>query len=425
MKIVYLNSSGGAGGLESALFDMLASVREAEPGWSLNLIVPDEGALAGRAREIGVGVNVLPFPPSLARLGDAGAGGPAGRGVGRAKLLGQLLASTPSALLYARRLRRVLEGLAPDLVHTHGLKTHVLGAWARPRGVPVVWHVHDYAGRRPVMRLLLRASSRRAAAGVANSESVAADARALFGRGRGVRVKTIYNAVDLERFAPEGEVADLDALAGLEPAADGTIRVGLVSTLARWKGQRTFLEALSLLPEDLRVRGYVTGGALYRTEGSQFQPEELKRMAREFGLERSVGFTGFVPDAAAAMRALDIVVHASTEPEPFGLVIAEAMACGRAVVASRAGGAAEIFKEGADALGHEPGDAPALAACVARLAESAPLRAALGRAARETAVRRFDRARLAAELVPVYREACAAGGESEGAGVMKEVLSGE
>ena len=148
-------------------------------------------------------------------------------------------------------------------------------------------------------------------------------------------------------------------------------------------------------------------------------------MAREFGVEGRVGFTGFVPDAAAAMRALDVVVHASTEPEPFGLVIAEAMACGRAVVASRAGGAAEIFTEGADALGHGPGDAPALAACIARLAESPELRLALGRAARETAVRRFDRARLAAELVPVYREAREVGRESKRAERMEEVLSGE
>ena len=55
------------------------------------------------------------------------------------------------------------------------------------------------------------------------------------------------------------------------------------------------------------------------------------------------------------MRALDVVVHASTQPEPFGLVIAEAMACGRAVVVSSGGGAAEIVTPGEDALVHEVG----------------------------------------------------------------------
>ena len=71
------------------------------------------------------------------------------------------------------------------------------------------------------------------------------------------------------------------------------------------------------------------GGTLYQTEGSQYDLEDLRRLAANLGLEGRVGFTGFVDEPAAAMRALDVVVHASTQPEPFGLVIAEAMAGGR------------------------------------------------------------------------------------------------
>jgi glycosyltransferase involved in cell wall biosynthesis len=401
VRVVYLNSSGGAGGLESALGDVLASVRAAEPRWDLRLIVPDEGALAARARGLGVGVTVLPYPESLARLGDAAAVGVEGVG-GRARLAAGLAAASAATARYAWGLGRVLRRLAPDVLHTHGLKTHALGAWARPRGVPLVWHLHDYAGRRPVMSRLLRLSAGRPALAVANSRSVAADLRAVCGDRLDVR--TVYNAVELERFAPEGARADLDALAGLGPAPAGTVRVGLVSTLARWKGHDTFLEALSLLPAGAPVRGYVVGGAVYRTRGSQRHVGELRGLARRLGVEGRVGFTGFVAEAAEAMRALDVVVHCSTEPEPFGLVIAEAMACGRAVVASRAGGAAEVFCEGADALGHAPGDAADLAARITRLAADPDLRARLGRAARETAERRFDRARLAEELVPLYRQ---------------------
>ena len=103
------------------------------------------------------------------------------------------------------------------------------------------------------------------------------------------------------------------------------------------------------------------------------------------------------------MRALDVVVHASTESEPFGLVIAEAMACARALVTSAAGGAAEIVTPGVDALTHTPGDAEELAHAVARLAADATLRAALGRAAHASARARFDRSRLAAEWIPIYR----------------------
>ena len=103
------------------------------------------------------------------------------------------------------------------------------------------------------------------------------------------------------------------------------------------------------------------------------------------------------------MRALDVVVHASTQPEPFGLVIAEAMACGRAVIASAAGGAGEIVTPGHDALAVAPGDVDGLADAVRRLVQDPVLRESLSRAARESAVVRFDRARLAAEVAPLYR----------------------
>ena len=65
----------------------------------------------------------------------------------------------------------------------------------------------------------------------------------------------------------------------------------------------------------------------------------------------SVGFVPFVEDPVPVYRALDVVLHASTQPEPFGLTVVEAMACGRAVVVSAAGGAAELFTDGVDALG--------------------------------------------------------------------------
>jgi glycosyltransferase involved in cell wall biosynthesis len=281
---------------------------------------------------------------------------------------------------------------------------HVLGVLARGRA-PVVWHVHDFVGRRPLMSRLLRAHARGCAGVVANSDAVADDVRRVCGPGGRAGVRTVYNAVDVDRFSPEGPRLDLDALAGLPPAAPGTVRVGLVATLAWWKGHETFLRAVSLLSEELPVRAYVVGGALYETAGSQRSLEELRALARRLGVEGRVGFTGYVEDAAAAMRALDVVVHASTEPEPFGLVIVEAMACGRSVVVSEAGGAAELIRARVDALAHAPGDAEGLARCMEELVADGGLRARLGAAGRAAVERRFDRARLAAELVPVYRAA--------------------
>ncbi len=234
---------------------------------------------------------------------------------------------------------------------------------------------------------------------------MAADVKAVCGKS--LTVETIYNGVDLKTFSPAGLTVDLDALSGLPPADPGTIRVGMLATLARWKGHETFLRAMARIPATLPVRGYVIGGALYQTNGSQHSLAELERLAKAIGVSHRIGFTGFIDRPAEAMRALDIVVHASTRPEPFGLVIAEGMASGRAVIASEGGGAAELITVGRDALSHSPGDADSLADCITRLTTNSGLRRRLGLRGRNTAERRFDRARLATELIPHYRDLAA------------------
>jgi hypothetical protein len=76
-----------------------------------------------------------------------------------------------------RRLRELLQKSSPRVIHTNGLKMHVLGAWARPRASAVLWHLHDYAGRRRLAARLLTRSARHCSAIVANSNSVADDVR--------------------------------------------------------------------------------------------------------------------------------------------------------------------------------------------------------------------------------------------------------
>jgi glycosyltransferase involved in cell wall biosynthesis len=253
------------------------------------------------------------------------------------------------------------------------------------------------------MARLLRRYARQCAAAVVNSKSVGRDVRSICGDHP--KVYTVYNGVDLNRFSPVGETVNLDRLAGLPPAGNETIRVGLIATFGRWKGQPVFLKAMSLLPSRLPVRGYVIGSALYQTDGSQYGLTELRNLASRLGISEKIGFTGFIEQSEAAIRALDIVVHASTEPEPFGMVIAEAMACGRAVIVSQAGGAAEITESGINSLGHLPGDAADLAGYIERLTMNSDLRTRLATAGRATAERCFDRSRLASDLIPIYEQA--------------------
>ncbi len=399
LRVAFLSVSGEIGGSEVSLLALVRGLRRLVPSWRLDLVVPREGLLSARARESGAAVHVLPLPPRLARLGEASFAGAADiveRGAA-------LVLAAGSVRPYSRRLARLLGTIAPDVVHTNGFKLHILGARVVPATAALVWHIHEYVGRRPVSRALLRRYAGRCARVVANSDSVARDLAGAFGSG--VPITRIYNAVDHREFSPDGDALDLDALSGLPPAEAGTVRVGLLATFGRWKGHATFLDAVRRLGPSARCRAYVIGGALYETSGSQYTRVELDALIASHGLAGRVGVTGFVDRPAAAMRALDIVVHASTQPEPFGLVIAEGQAAGRAVIVSAAGGAAELVTDGVDALTHAPGDAAGLARGIERLAGDAALRARLGAAARLSAVRLFDPDVFTRAFVDVYQEA--------------------
>jgi glycosyltransferase involved in cell wall biosynthesis len=400
VKIVYLNPGGTIGGAEMVLLDVLAALPSARPGARPVVLLGDDGPLRAAAEAAGAACDVVPMPGAVAGLGDAGASG-AGR---RLALLARGAGAASAALGYRARLARRLRDERPDLVQSNGMKMHLLAAWAAPRGGPVVWHLHDYLGSRPAMAKLLRASARRGVEAVAVSDSVAADARATL-PGR-VPVRAIHNGVDVDRFRPgPGDGPALDRAAGLAEAPAGAVRVGLVATFATWKGHDVFLDAVARLPADLPARFYIVGGPIYRSAGSQVSLGGLQARVDRLGLAGRVGFAGHQADPAAAIRGLDVVVHASTRPEPFGRVIVEGMACGRAVIAMNEGGAAELFVDGEDALGCPPRDPAALAGAIRRLVEDAALRDSLGRAARASAEARFDRRRLAESWASVYDRA--------------------
>lgn len=407
LKIVFLSPAAQQGGAEAVLLDILGLLRVARPTWALHLIAGEDGPLLSKARAMGVLCELLPFPKTVRVFGEdrqhgtvLGAQTKPWRPFRKLRRSASWLPVTKEAAVYGWELRRRLQRLQPDLIHSNGMKMHLFGALAKPKGTSQVWHLHEYLGNRSIMKRLLRWLAPRCRLVVANSESVADDVRTVLPDGP--KVVTIYNAVDLDVFKPEGPVFDLDQAAGLPPAVAGTIRVGLVATFAFWKGHEVFLRAAATTGENIRF--YVIGGPVYTTAGSQRTRAELCHLADTLGIRHRVGFTGFVEEVASAMRALDIVVHASTEPEPFGLVIVQAMACERAVIVSAAGGALELVRPGVNALVHSPGNVVELANAIGTLAADAALRRRLGAAARLHVNEQFTRRQLAARIVSRYEQ---------------------
>jgi glycosyltransferase involved in cell wall biosynthesis len=171
--------------------------------------------------------------------------------------------------------------------------------------------------------------------------------------------------------------------------------VGVVGRLQPGKGQDTFLRAAGLIagrhPE---ARFVVVGGAVLGWEGSY--PDELEELAMRLGIAEQVHFAGHQSDVYPWFDACDIVAHTSFN-ESFGLVLVEAMALGKPLVAAAEGGPLEIVEDGVSGMLVPPGQPERLAAALGALLDEPEDAARIGRAARERA-QLFSEERMAAEF---------------------------
>lgn len=191
---------------------------------------------------------------------------------------------------------------------------------------------------------------------------------------------TIYNGVDLTRFrwSPRASATETPA----------TILV--VAHLIREKGVDVLLRGFAKL-EDARARLVIAG------DGPE--QEALRALAGELGVAARIEFTGLRDDVQRCLEQADVFVHPAIWAEAFGWTIAEAMASGCPVVASRTGGIPELIEDGESGLLVEPGDPGALAAALNRLLASPELRHRLAAGARRRAEERFDLRSCAAQHV--------------------------
>lgn len=395
LRILFLNPSAGLGGSERSLFELAAGAHRR--GVALRVVLPREGPLLDHFRAAEVACEVVRAPDALLELGRGDPGGILRRLPGLARELRG----------YLDRLAACAEDFRAGIVHTNGIKSHVLG-WrvARRTGAALVWHMRDFLDRGPVARTLACLTRRIPDRIVANSHAVLRHLDLPLGRRLDAHV--VYNPIDTRRFRPGAGGAAFRRELGLAPDA---LLAGIVSAFAPWKGIDVFLRAAALAVRHFpTARFLVVGGEIYdtRTPGNVGMEARLRELVAGLDLGDRVVFTGFREDAAAAIDALDVVVHGSTRPEPFGRVVAEGMACGKAVVATRGGGVLEIIDEGKTGLLVPMSDPGAMAAAMARLLAAPALRRRLGDAARRAAVRRFDTAVHVEAVMEIWRGLAAA-----------------
>lgn len=195
----------------------------------------------------------------------------------------------------------------------------------------------------------------------------------------------IYNAIDPDSYRP--------ALSPDQVKRQLTIGVnvpviGMVGNIRAWKGQDIVVTAVA----QLRSK-YPDIVCVFVGQATDFdQPflQRLKRLANELGVENNLRFTGYQNNVADYTSIMDVVIHASIDPEPFGRVLIEAMSLGKPVVGARAGAVPEILDDPNCGLTFPPGDDVALARAIDRLLADPMLARKIGEAAQLRVRQQFD-----------------------------------
>ncbi len=298
-----------------------------------------------------------PLQPALADRGLHTIMARWGAGLSGVRRDSNLLAALPLAgrlLGVAAELASVARGF--DVLYANSQKAFVLAAfaarWAR---VPLIWHLHDI-----IDDAHFGAAQRRLQIGLANNwtwrvivPSQAAASAFVAAGGHADRVQIVVNGLDISPDPPSPSRAAL----GLP---EGKL-FGVFSRLAPWKGQHVALDALAQIPDASCV---IVGSALFHEDAYEAR---LRAQAAQPGLAGRVHFLGQRSDVGALMQAVDVMVHPSVDPEPFGRTLVEAMRVGTPVIASDSGAAAEILDGGNSGTLVPPGDAAALAAALRRV----------------------------------------------------------
>ena len=382
IRILYVegNVDGTVGGSYFSLLYLVSNLDRSH--YEPTVVFAADTALMPQFHAAGIRTHIRPMsPPS--RLS-----GPGGRLVSKIINFWRGMVVEPIRLAaYLRRERIGLVHLNNSIVRNH---PWMLGATLAR--IPCITHERGINEHFPLRARLL---ARRLSAVICISAAVRQNFET---RGLGgLRLITIHNGLDPETMRPNRSATEIRSDLGLGPERR---LVGMIGNIKQWKGQDVVVRAVQLLREEFPELACVFVGdsspadAAYRAK--------VESMIDELDLRRHVQITGYRTDIANYVAALEIQIHASVAPEPFGRVLLEAMALSKPLVASGGGAVPEIVVDGESGLLFEPGDPESLAARLRSLLANPNHARAMGDNGRRRLEANFSIAHNVAETQRLY-----------------------
>lgn len=283
---------------------------------------------------------------------------------------------------------RIIDKTAPDIIHTRlSSAARIAGFWGRRKKVPVVQSVDKfpkaYYHKKADFLLPCSAEVKKHMLSLGFPES---------------KMRVVFNPLDTARYMPDPAArAAKRAELGLN---GGTLLITGAGRFVDWKG---FDILLSAYAKYLDMVPAARGETKLLLAGDGEEKPKLLGLIQGLGIEENVILPGFVSDVRPYFQASDIFVLPSKTPEPFGVVLLEAMASGVACIATRGGGVLDMVVDGESGWLVDIGSADSLSAALARAACGGVERGAVARAALSRA-ELFGVEEIARQVISVYAE---------------------
>jgi glycosyltransferase involved in cell wall biosynthesis len=383
-RVLYVegNVDGTIGGSFFSLLFLVSGLDRSRYEPIVLFAVPNE--LQPRFHAAGIRTVVRGMPPATQLPTPAG------------RILAKAINFVRGWILEPMRLARFLRKERIDLLHLNNsiTRNHPWMIAARRAGIPCMTHERG-------INFVFQPRARHLAKGLRAVISISKAVTDNFSeRGLGdLPIVTIHNGLDADEMRVTRDPAAVRAELGV-PA--GSRVVGIVGNIKLWKGQEVVIRAMARLREEfpdvvcLLIGDTSPSDAAYR--------ELIRALIGELGLERTVLITGYRRDVPNYIAVLDIMIHASIDPEPFGRVLLEGMALRKPLVASDGGAVPEIVVDQGTGLLFKPGDPAALAAALATLLRDPARARAMGEAGRERLLAHYSIRRNVERTQEVYEQ---------------------
>ncbi len=388
--LAFLDEGRGIGGSQVNLLSILKGLdRQA---FSPLVIVSCKKDLQAELSNAKIETVVIDTPPFLATSFE----------IGKCRVINPFAVIYASILNLVKALRIAMYLSKQDIsvLHTNGMHEHIYGGIAaKICGIPCIWHLQSIPAKDFLFGFATIFINILGALLPLKIVAISREVKNVFFPFVQKKVVVIYNGTDTKRFVlkEKSNYRNIRSRLGLK---DREIVVCMIARIVPWKGHKTFLRAAKIVSENMEgVKFLIVGDTLFGRKGYL---KELHEMVNTLGMNNRVVFTGFIKNVEEIFGAADIVAHCSVRPEPFGLSIIEAMACGKAVIATSIGAPAEIIESDKDGILVPANDPGSLAKAILSLARSDEKREAVGIAARQKADREFCLERFVKQMQEVY-----------------------